>query len=164
MPTRGFVHSALLHSNEAIFNEVDASNSVVSPDLVKRYYEIDGVELNAVDRNRGSRVESDRDVLGLIRSILRRCCQHEEICRRSDSGLLEHATFMRDVPDVPSSGVDLVARGGNWNLVGLRVGNRVLAAPDTPFAPGRYHRQVGCERRVSELKPDLVVAFSGATV
>ncbi len=49
---RSFVNSTGLHSDEAVFHEVDAPNSVLPPDLIERDDKIDGVQLCSVDRDR----------------------------------------------------------------------------------------------------------------
>src|SRR5450759_852392 len=109
-------------------------------------------------------MESDRYFLGLIRCILWCGRQHEQICRRGNGGLLEHATLVGDVPDVPVARVNLVAGRRNRNLVSFGVGDRVFAAADVPFAPWCYDGQIRSERGVSELETDLIVPLAGATV
>src|SRR6267143_2087306 len=109
-------------------------------------------------------MESNRDFLGLIGRVLRGRRQHEQVCRRGDSWVLEHTALMGNVPDVTIARVNLVACCGNRNLVGFRVSDRVLAAPDVPFTPRGYDGQIGSECSVSELEADLVVTLSGATV
>jgi len=109
-------------------------------------------------------MESNRDFLGVIGCILRGRRQHEEVRRRSDSGLLEHAALMGDVPDVTIARVNLIACRGNRNLMSFRVGDRVLTAPDIPFTPGCYDGQIGSECSVSELEADLIVTLSSATM
>src|SRR5882762_9348038 len=109
-------------------------------------------------------MESNCNFLRLIWRILRGRRQHEEVCRRGDSGLLEHAALMRNVPDVTIARVNLVACRGNRNLMSLRVGDRVFAAPDMPFTPRGYDRQIGSECSVSELEADLIVTLSSATM
>ena len=57
--------------------------------------------------------------------------------------------------------VDLVARNGIWllraNSISLRAGTEI------PFAPWRNHLDVGLQRVIAELEPDLIVTFaSGA--
>ncbi len=46
----------------------------------------------------------------------------------------------------------------------FRVGDRVFAAPDVPFAPRCYDGQIRSKRSVSELEADLIVTLAGATV
>src|SRR3981081_2368986 len=109
-------------------------------------------------------MESNRDFLGLIGCILRGRRQHEEVRRRGDSELLEHAALMGDVPDVTIARVNLIACRGNRNLMSFRVGARVVATPDIPFTPGCYDGQIGSECSVSELEADLIVTLSGTAV
>src|SRR4029077_16386232 len=78
--------------------------------------------------------------------------------------IFENPTLVGHVPDVPVTGIDLLARCGDWNVVLRGVGNRVLAASNLPFAPGSDDRQVGCKGSIRKLEPDLIVAFSGAAV
>ena len=48
--------------------------------------------------------------------------------------------------------------------MGLGVSNQIGAALEFPFAPWRYHFDVRLQRVVSQLKPDLIVAFAGRSM
>jgi len=75
--------------------------------------------------------------------------------------LLEDASFMGNVPDIPVAGIDLFLRCRDGNLVGLGICNRVLATPDIPLAPGRDNREVRGEGGISQLEANLVVSLAG---
>ncbi len=110
------------------------------------------------------RDELDRDQLGLVRRILRRGGEHEQVRRRRSRGILEHAAFVRQVPDVRVARVDLLLGRGNGNSASRGVRDRVLAAADVPLAPRRDDRKLRREAGVCQLEADLIVALPGAAV
>src|SRR5436190_12891938 len=68
------------------------------------------------------------------------------------------------MPKVRVARIDLLARRRNRNPTRLSVGDRILSAPDIPFAPRRYDGEVRGERSVSQLEANLIVALSGAAM
>src|SRR5687768_10509530 len=69
---------------------------------------------------------------------------------------------MREVPEIPVMGVDLLPRRDDRNATLLRVRDRILAAADVPFAPWRDHREVRRKGSEGQLEADLVVPLAGA--
>ncbi len=72
---------------------------------------------------------------------------------------------MGDVPEVLVARVQLgLVDPLERDLAGAGVGERVLPGADVPLSPRDDDVEVGSQRRVRELEPDLVVALPGAPV
>ena len=123
-----------------------------------------GVEPLTVDGDRCAVLEADRDVFRRCRRVGRIRRKHEEIFRRDAVRVLEDSAFVRDVPDVAVARIDLRGRRRHGNVVRGRIGERVFATPDVPYAPRGDDRQVGRKRHVSEFEAYLIVPLAGATV
>ena len=63
--TRSFISAARLHADQAIFDEVRATDAMLRGDFIQLFEQIDWPELLAVDRNRSSRFETNLHLFGL---------------------------------------------------------------------------------------------------
>ena len=76
------------------------ADTMTTSNLIEGNHEIDGVELSSVHGNRSSGMEPDCHFFGLIRCILRRGGQHEEVSWGRGRRLFEHPSLVGDVPDI----------------------------------------------------------------
>src|SRR4029079_13630563 len=135
-----------------------------SADFVERRENRDRIEEYSVDCNGSSLTESNRNFFRFIRRKLWRRGQHEEISRRTLARIFEHSAFVRDVPDVAVTRIDLLTRRSYGNVVLRGVVERIFAALDIPHTPRGNHRKIRGEGSIRELETNLVVAFAGASM
>ena len=109
-------------------------------------------------------LERDGHRLRGIRRLGRRHGELEDIRRRGLIRILQHATFVREMPQIAIPRVDLLRRRGHGDPPRRGVCQRVVPAADLPLAPRGNHREIRSERRVGELESDLVVPFAGAAM
>ena len=103
------------------------------------------------------------DVLWLVGRLLGSHGQVVHLLFRLGPRVLQDAPFVAHVPDVPVAAVDRLARG-HRHVVGLGIGQRVLARADVPLAPGGDDLEQGVQRLDGQLKAHLVVALAGAAM
>lgn len=161
---RGFVDTARLHADEAIFDEIDAADAVTATDGVQRVDDADWREALAVDGDWGAGLEGDGDFFWRVRGRFWGVGEHEEVGRWGLGRIFEDAALVGDVPDVAVARVDLFLGRGNRDILFGSVFDGVFAAPDVPLAPWSDHGEIGGERGVGQLEADLVVSFPRAAV
>ena len=102
---RSLVHAARLDADEPVLDEIDAADAVLPGDPVEPLDEPDTVEALAVERHRRPLLESDGHLgarSGRVRRVAR---QHEQIRGRLEPRVLQRATLVADVPQVPIAAV-----------------------------------------------------------
>src|SRR5206468_2547485 len=109
-------------------------------------------------------VQLDLQVSGSVRRSFRSHAEDKHLFPRLVPRVFENSSLMAEVPQVPVFAVNLLPRGGDGNLAGLRVIDFVFARSEVPFPPGGDDLQLRIESLVGELEPDLIVAFPGAAM
>src|SRR5437764_6693407 len=137
---------------------------MLATDCVERLDERDGVEPLAVDRDWRAPLETDHDSLWKIGSFEWSRRELQQIVRWGSVRILQDASLVRQMPQIGVARIDLLFGSGDRNSPLSGICDRVLAAPDVPFAPGRDHRQIRRERGVRELESHLIVSLSRAAV
>src|SRR5262245_6947324 len=163
-PARSLIDAARFHSDQTVFDQIDAATAVATADLVQCFDQRDGVETLSVDLYRRAFFKTDLDVLRLVRRFFGGDGQFEHRLFGFVRGVFEDSAFVREVPDVAVVTVDLFAAGRDRNPALVGVIDRVLARNDVPFAPGGDHRQFGRQGFECQFKTDLIVALARASV
>ena len=165
--TRSFINTAALEADEAVFDDVQKTASVLATDFVQEFEEFDSAHLLAVDSNRIALFEGDRHVISLVRSLFISCGVLEEFVLVFLFREFQDATFVREVPEVAVFGVDLLlADAVERNLVCSGVVDSVFAAMEVPLRilPRSDDFELRVECCVGEFETDLVVTLTGSTV
>src|SRR4030095_8026600 len=76
---RGFVHTSRLHSNESVFNDVDASNTVLAANPIQSVEKGSGRQRFAINGNWNAGIEFDLKIHRLVRCIFRRASEYEDV-------------------------------------------------------------------------------------
>src|SRR5262245_9233609 len=163
-PARSLIDAARFHSDQTVFDQVNAATAVAPADLVQCLDQRDGVETLAVDLYRRAFFKTDLDVLRLVRRFFGGDGQFEHRLFWFVCGVFEDPAFVREVPDVAVVAVDLFEAGRDRDPALVGVIDRVLARDDVPFAPGGDHRQFGGQGFECQFKTDLIVALACASV
>ena len=106
------ITSTRLDTDESVFDHIDPSDSVLTSEGVQDVKDVNGISIGLVAVRKDSKfdrktlLELDGDLIGGVRSRLRRLGQLPHIGRRSDVGILEDTSFIRNVEHV------LVSRPG----------------------------------------------------
>ena len=163
---RRLVHAARLHADEAVLHQVDAADAVVAAELVELGEQRGGRHRLAVEADRVSLGEADRDVCRPVGRVHRRDGALIDVRRRLDCRVLQHFAFRGGVQHV---GIDRERRFpalvlGDRDLVRFRERDQLLAALEVPLPPGRDDADRGLERVVGELEAHLIVALAGGAV
>ena len=74
---RSLVAAAGLHSDEAVFDQIDSSDCIARCNLIEQFNQLDGLQTLSVDRNGDTLLESNFNQLVLIRRVLRAACQSQ---------------------------------------------------------------------------------------
>ena len=165
-PARRLVDAARLHTDEAVFDQVQAANAIVVAELVELGEQGGRRHRHAVDGDRIARLEVHGEDAGLVRRVLRRQRAHVDELRRLDGGVLQHLALGGRVQKVCVNAERRLAALvlGNRDLVLLREVEQGFAAFEVPFAPGRHDADIGLQGVVGDLEADLVVALAGGAV
>ena len=162
--SRSFVAAARLDADEAVFDQVDASNRVASADFVQQFDQRHRIEIHTIYGDGHTFFESDFDLFLLIGSLLRRLRHLPGAREGRVGGVLEFPAFVADVPEITIAAVNLLAARGHGNTALLGIVETIFARFQIPLAPRRHDFQLGSERLVGHLEADLVVAFASASV
>ena len=120
----------------------------------------------AVDGDRVAGLEFDLDLDRLVGGVLGRDGALEDIGRRLDPRVFQHAPLGRRMQKVGVDGERRVAALvlGHGNLMLLGEIEKVGARLEIPLAPRRDHLDVGVERVGGQLEAHLIVALAGGAV
>src|SRR5579872_655239 len=153
-----------LDTDEAVLDEVNASDGVAAADFVQDRNQSHGIELHIIDGNWNALFKADGDRLGLVRRFLRRYRHLPGGVQWTVAGVFQFPTLMAQVPEVAIAAVNLFAAGGNGNSMRFGVVEAIFARLQSPFAPRSNDLQFRSDGLVSMLKTDLIVALAGAAV
>jgi len=104
--SRGLITSTRLDADESVLNDVDPSDTVLTPEGVKRVEHVDGISIRLVAVGEDGEIdgetlfELDGDLIGGVRSGFGRLGQLPHIGRGSGVGVLEDTSLIRDVEHV----------------------------------------------------------------
>ena len=166
---RSLVDPAALHSNKAVFDQINAADAVFTAEFVQSLHHTARGEFLAVDRDGVAAFELDFNVFSLIRGILGRHgeFEHRLVGRSSgiEPGILEDPGFIGYMQKIAIHRVRLLQRGLNRDFVFGAVGDHLGATGEqvTVFLhfPRSDDLEIRSERHVGELKTALVVTLSG---
>src|SRR6185437_15539647 len=160
---RRLVNAARLHADEAVLDQIEPADAMLAAELVEPRQQRRRRQRLAVDRNRVTVLELDLDIFRLVGRGLGRDAAAIDELLGLDPRVFEHFAFGRNVQQV---GVGrerrlaaLVAR--DRNLMFLGVLDQFGPRGQIPFAPRRDHLDVGLQRVIGQLEPNLIVAFAG---
>ncbi len=120
----------------------------------------------AVDRDDVAALETEFDVLRLVRRALRRDAAQPHLVARLEPRVLELAALVGNVQQVR---IHRIRRFAALLLFdrdagGLGIGEQAFTRVQVPFAPRRDHADVRLQRVGAELEAHLVVALAGGAV
>ena len=161
------VNAAALHSNAAVFANVNQAHAVLSANLVQFFQERKRVHFLSVQGDGDSLFKVNLYELAFFGSLFGngRVLEHVRIVG-SVLSLLKLQAFVAKVPNVFVAAVGLVMLHRNFKLSVLKVLDFGLAAVHVPFgvAPSGDDLKVGSEGFDGKLKANLVVALSCGSV
>src|SRR6266851_3343766 len=143
-----FVRAARLHSNQAVFHEVGAANSVTRGNFIQQVQQFNRTELRAVDGNRRARFETNFLFLGFVGSFFRRNGPLPHGFAGSVGGIFQLSAFVAEVPDVAVAAVNILFALLDGDVMLFGVGNGIFARIDVPLAPRSDDLKVRCNRLV----------------
>src|SRR5690606_33937149 len=156
---RSFINAARLHTDKAVFDEIDPSNPVVTAQVVEPRQQGCRRQSFPVDRDRITLGETDRDDGWLIRSFFRRYGALVDVVWRLDVGILKNLALGGRVQQV---GINrerrfaaLVLRDRNLMLFGEC--DQILARIEIPFPPGRDDADGWFQSVIAKLETHLVI-------
>mmetsp|Transcript_9705 Transcript_9705/g.58851 ORF Transcript_9705/g.58851 Transcript_9705/m.58851 type:complete len:269 (+) Transcript_9705:1802-2608(+) len=165
-PTWRLVHSTGLHPDKAALHDVDATNAVVSAQLIELGEEVSRPKLFTIDSDWIAILELDFHVGRLVW-----CCFRAHRARKHaliwfHPWILKCIAFVRNVKEVCISGVRGFSTFGvwHWNALRFRITTKLGARVEIPLSPGGYHFNVWFECIVPKLKPNLVIPFTCCTM
>ena len=97
---RCFVAAATLHADIAVLDDVEPTDTVLAGQLVEPIQQHVGAERFAIDRNRITGLEADRDELGFVRCVLGVRGPAPDVVRRIPPGIFQATAFVGDVQGV----------------------------------------------------------------
>ena len=160
-----FVHAAALHTDEAVFHDVDDPHAVLAADLVEFVHQLHRTRLFAVQRDRNALFKSDRDIGGFVGRLFGRHAHFQDlvvfglVC-----GIFQIQPFVRKMPQVFILGIAGLAGDLQGNVVRFRVIDLFVAALDVPDPPRRDDRHFGRKCLDGQFKTDLIVSLARAAV
>ena len=165
-PAGGLIDAARLHADETVLDQVQTADAVVVTVLVQRGQDRRGRHGLAIDRDGIALFEADLDDGRHVRGVLGADGALVNELGRLDRRVFQNLALGRGVQEV---GVDAERRLaalvlGDRNLVLLGEVQQGLAGAELPFAPGGDDANVGLQRIITQLEPDLIVALAGRAV
>ena len=169
----GLVDTARLDSDESVFDNVDAADSVLSGNHVAVQENIERIGLDGSvglvgDLGWDSLVEFNDDGFGSVGGVLWRDGHLEHGFLRSAGGILEASRFVGGVEKVLVDGVVGLGLGIDRDSVLFAVGKEILSSLEgldefgiTPWGDAFDGRRQGLG---AHLESDLVISLSGSTV
>mmetsp|Transcript_19697 Transcript_19697/g.74561 ORF Transcript_19697/g.74561 Transcript_19697/m.74561 type:complete len:465 (-) Transcript_19697:182-1576(-) len=170
---RRLVDAARLDADEAVFDDVDATDAVLTGHLVEVEEKRQGLRVDHLgvlvrDLDRHAVEELDAKALRGVRCVLRVPGHLEHLWRRGRHGILQHAALVGRVVQVLVHGVRRLGRGVDGDAVLGGVRKEILAAlellKELGVTPGRDGHEVGVQRLRAHLEAHLVVALAGRSV
>ena len=163
---RRFVHTARLHADEAVFDEVEAADAMLAAKVVERCKQRRGRHRLTVECDPVAALEIDRDIFGRVGCILGIHRPRIDIVRGLFPRILEHLAFRGRVQQVRvgREGAFAALVLGHRNLVLLGEVDERGATRQIPFAPRRDHLDVGVERITGQFEAHLVIALARRAV
>src|SRR2546422_7942198 len=107
---RRLVHTARLHPDKAILDDIGAADAVLAGDFVQLLEQVDRAKRHGIDADRIAFFEADRDDDRLVRRLKGILGHHEDVLWRFLRRIFEDAALVRAVPQVTVGGVRLLPR------------------------------------------------------
>src|SRR6266404_151920 len=158
------IHASRFHSNEPVLDNIYPPYSVLSSDLIQAIQKRSRRKRLAIYRGRHSRFKFDLDISRLIGRVFRRASENKNLLWRLRPRVFENPTLVTYVHQVAIHRVRLFFCRSDRNLVLLGISDQIRARLERPFAPGSDHSNVGIERVVSQLEPNLIVSLPGRSL
>src|SRR5262249_26533689 len=91
---RSLVHSARLHSDKSIFNQVYPAHSVLAAGSIEPVQQTRRGQRFAIDCSRRALLKFDLDISGPVGSLLGRARHYENILRRLGPGVFQYSALV----------------------------------------------------------------------
>ena len=159
----GFIKTARLHPDKAVFHQIKQTDAVLAAQFVQPCQDGGRAQGLAVDRDGIALFKGHLHVFRRIGCLFYRSHALVDEFGRFFGRVFQHLSLGRGVQQIRVNREGRIAALvlGDWNLVGFCKFQQLGAAGQIPFAPRRDH----LDRRVQgigrQLEPDLIIALAG---
>ena len=160
-----FVASAALHADEAVFDEIEAADTVFLAVFVQCGQYLRRGQFIAVDGDRIAVSVGDRNIFRRVRCLFRTHGPPPHFLFGFVHRIFQSAAFIGNMEQV---GVHRIGRFFSMLFDGDTVcfgeSQKFLPAVEIPLSPGGDDGDIGIEREIAQFKTHLVVPLSGRPV
>ncbi len=165
--TRSFVNTTALHSNAAIFADVNKTYTISSTNCVQFCKQIKSIHLFAVQANRNSLFKINCDIFTFVRGFFRNSCifKHMFVVRFIFS-FFKFKTFVRKMPNIFIARIRLVFFHWNFKPTIFKEFYFCFAAVHIPFVitPSGNNFNIWSKSLDCKFKANLIISFSCSTM